>query len=217
MHFPNFSSVFSFSTAVITPSVTPPPSSFHLSVIHPLSSSLPPSHPSLPHPGTDPVSIPLSSPSIFPCICWSLLLLPGGDRDQLLGSLGNVVGALDDLLSKKLIVHCGGPGLRRRRLTALHLQPWGTGSQQAKRAVDCVQRWALQRNKGKLSWKIKNTQVWKWKGHKGRNDRKLTLGKSEAISVTAAWIFSEHGTKLRNRENRIRWELSKAAKPKEIS
>lgn len=26
----------------------------------------------------------------------------------------------------------------------------------------------------------------------------LTLGKSEAISVTAVWIFSEHGTKLDN-------------------
>ena len=28
----------------------------------------------------------------------------------------------------------------------------------------------------------------------------LTLGKSEAISVTAEWIFSEHGTKLRTTE-----------------
>lgn len=27
--------------------------------------------------------------------------------------------------------------------------------------------------------------------------RELTLGKSEAISVTAEWIFSEHGTKLK--------------------
>lgn len=28
---------------------------------------------------------------------------------------------------------------------------------------------------------------------------RLTLGKSEAISVTAEWIFSEHGTKLERR------------------
>jgi len=27
--------------------------------------------------------------------------------------------------------------------------------------------------------------------------RELTLGKREAISVTAEWIFSEHGTKLK--------------------
>lgn len=31
--------------------------------------------------------------------------------------------------------------------------------------------------------------------------RQLTLGKSEAISDTAEWIFSEHGTKLRNKRS----------------
>lgn len=38
--------------------------------------------------------------------------------------------------------------------------------------------------------------VWEIK-HK---DGALTLGKSEAISVTAEWIFSEHGTKLKREE-----------------
>lgn len=78
----------------------------------------------------------------------SLFLLTSRDGDQLLGSLGDVVGALDDLLGEELVVHCGGSGLRGRCLTALHLQPRGTGSQQAEGAVDCIQRWALQRNGG---------------------------------------------------------------------
>ena len=50
---------------------------------------------------------------------WSLLLLAGGDGDQLLGGLSDVVGALDHLLSQQLEVH-GGAGLRGRRLSALN-------------------------------------------------------------------------------------------------
>lgn len=38
----------------------------------------------------------------------SLLLLAGGDGDQLFGSLGNVISALDDLLCEELVVHCAG-------------------------------------------------------------------------------------------------------------
>lgn len=68
----------------------------------------------------------------------------------MLGCLGDVVGALDDLLSEELVVHCGGPGLRRRRLTALHLQPRGTGGQEAEGAVNGVQSRALRR-KGRRS------------------------------------------------------------------
>lgn len=105
--------------------------------------------------------IPLSPPmhwsvlslSLFPLhpsmhLLGSLLLLTSGDGDQLLCSLGNVVSALDDLLSEELVVHCRGPRLRWRRLTALHLQPWGTGSQQPEGAVDCIQCRALRRNGG---------------------------------------------------------------------
>ena len=43
-----------------------------------------------------------------------------------------------------------------------------------------------------------------WQEGKNKSDQRetgaLTLGKSEAISVTAEWIFSEHGTKLRTTE-----------------
>lgn len=48
----------------------------------------------------------------------SLLLLSGGDGDQLLGSLGDVVRTLDDLLSDQLDV-CGGAGVPWEGLFAL--------------------------------------------------------------------------------------------------
>lgn len=102
----------------------------------------------LAHPNYDLCTFHLYSPSIYPCVCGSLFLLARGDRDQLFGSLGNIVGALDDLLSEELIIHCRSPRLWGRCLTALHLQPRGTGSQQAERAVDCIQCWALWRNEG---------------------------------------------------------------------
>lgn len=76
--------------------------------------------------------------AIFPSAA-SLLLLPSGDGDQLLGGLGYVVGALDDLLREELVVHRRRPGLRRHRLATLHLQPRGAGGQQAQGAVDRVQ------------------------------------------------------------------------------
>lgn len=59
----------------------------------------------------------------------SLFLLSGGDGDQLLGGLGDVIGALDHLLGQQLEVH------RRARfwrhcLPALTLQPVGAGVEQ---------------------------------------------------------------------------------------
>lgn len=59
----------------------------------------------------------------------SLFLLSGGDGDQLLGSLGNVIGALDHLLSQQLEVH-RNTRLWGHRLPALTLQPVGTGVEQ---------------------------------------------------------------------------------------
>ena len=53
----------------------------------------------------------LSPSSFFHAFVGSLFLLTGGDGDQLLGSLGDVVSALDDLLSEELVVHRGAPGL----------------------------------------------------------------------------------------------------------
>lgn len=38
----------------------------------------------------------------------SLFFLAGSDGDELLGSFGDVVGALDDLLGEQLVVHCAG-------------------------------------------------------------------------------------------------------------
>lgn len=144
------------------------------------------------------------SPSVHASV-GSLFLLTSGDGDQLLGSLGDVVSALDDLLSEELVVHRGAPGLRGRRLTALHLQPRGTGSQQAEGAVDCIQRRALRRNEGNQNSdprKIKRATPRQWEKKRDikQKYRELTFGKSEAISVTAEWIFSEHGTKLKRRE-----------------
>lgn len=130
----------------------------------------------------------------FPPVCvGSLFFLAGGDGDQLLGGLGDVVGALDDLLGEQLVVHGGGPGLRGHRLTTLHLQPGSAGGQEAERAVDGVQSRPLQtdgahRDRGQEAGYLK----------KYRREEKLTLGKRDAISETAEWIFSEHGTKLEN-------------------
>lgn len=93
------------------------------------------------HPCTRLSLLPLSSrPSLF--------FLPSGDGNQLLGSLGDIVGALDDLLSEELVVHRGGPGLLRGSLTTLHLQPGGAGGQQAEGAVDRIQCWSLWTKKG---------------------------------------------------------------------
>lgn len=140
------------------------------------------------HPCTHLSLLPLSSrPSLF--------FLPSGDGNQLLGSLGNIVGALDDLLSEELVVHRGGPGLLRGSLTTLHLQPGGTGGQQAEGAVDRIQRWSLWTKEGGRKGGIgENSNM---RQHDTGNGE-LTLGKSEAISVTAVWIFSEHGIKLEN-------------------
>lgn len=133
----------------------------------------------------------------------------------MLGSFGNVIGALDDLLSEELVVHRGGPGLRRRSLTALHLQPRGTGGQQAEGAVDCVQSRALWREEGDQSSRRmqgctrrerRPRRRWRRRQKKNRGVN-LTLGKSEAISVTAEWIFSEQGTKLwRTELNYLPWQ-----------
>lgn len=73
----------------------------------------------------------------------SLLLLPGGDSDQLLGCLGDVVGTLDDLLGQELVVHWGS-GLRGHSLAALTLQAVGTGIEQPQGAAHCLQGWLLQ-------------------------------------------------------------------------
>lgn len=88
---------------------------------------------------------PVPTSGSFPPVCvGSLFFLAGGDGDQLLGGLGDVVGALDDLLGEQLVVHGGGPGLRGHRLTTLHLQPGSAGGQEAERAVDGVQSRPLQ-------------------------------------------------------------------------
>lgn len=107
----------------------------------PLSSS-----PTLPFHSSVPPSFPFRSPSLF--------FFTGGDGDQLLGSLGNVVGALYDLLGEELVVHRGGPRLGRGRLTALHLQPGGAGGQQAQGAVDCIQRWPLHAKEGGIKVRV---------------------------------------------------------------
>lgn len=56
----------------------------------------------------------------------------GCHSDELLGSFGNVIGALDDLLSDQLDVRRAGVVLRG--LLALSVEPAGTGGQQAQRA-----------------------------------------------------------------------------------
>ena len=56
-----------------------------------------------------------------PSIVGSLFLLASGNGDELLGGLGDVVGALDDLLREELVVHGGSSGLRGHRLATLHL------------------------------------------------------------------------------------------------
>lgn len=60
---------------------------------------------------------------------WSLFLLSGGDGDQLLGSLGDIIGALDHLLCQQLEVHRGAR-LWRHCLPAFTLQPVGAGIEQ---------------------------------------------------------------------------------------
>lgn len=51
----------------------------------------------------------------------SLFFLPGGDGHQLLGSFGDVISALDDLLGQELVVHRAGRGVRGGRFTTLDL------------------------------------------------------------------------------------------------
>lgn len=72
---------------------------------------------------------PMRSQGVGECREWSLLLLSGGDSDQLFGSLGDVISALDHLLSQQLEVH-RGPRLRGHCLPALALQPVGAGIEQ---------------------------------------------------------------------------------------
>lgn len=67
----------------------------------------------------------------------SVGILLGGDRDELLGSFGDVIGALDDLLGDQLHVWPRA-ALRRRRLPALALKPIGAGGQQPQRSSDRV-------------------------------------------------------------------------------
>lgn len=45
----------------------------------------------------------------------------------------------------------------------------------------------------------------------------LTLGKSEAISVTAEWIFSEHGTKLEERNELFKLVADKVIEATRLS
>lgn len=60
----------------------------------------------------------------------SVVVLFGGDGDQLLGCLRDVIGALDHLLRDQLDVGRRA-GLRRQCLLALGMQAVGTGGQQA--------------------------------------------------------------------------------------
>ena len=61
----------------------------------------------------------------------SVAVLFGRHGDELLGRLGDVVGALDDLLSDQLQV--GRGGAVERGLLALSVEPAGAGGQQAER------------------------------------------------------------------------------------
>lgn len=122
----------------------------------------------------------------------SLFFLAGSDGDQLLGSFGDVVGALDDLLGEQLVVHCAGRRVGGRRFTTLYLQAGRTGPQELQGGTYCIQRWSLR--------EADTTDLVRLAGYlEAKYQHKtplLTLGNSEAISVTAKWIFSEHGTKL---------------------
>ena len=66
--------------------------------------------------------------------------------DQLLGGLGDVVGALDHLLSQQLEVH-GSARLWGHRLPALALQPVGAGVEQPQRASHRLQGGPLWRSR----------------------------------------------------------------------
>lgn len=124
----------------------------------------------------------------------SLLLLSCGDGDELLSGLGYVIGTLDDLLREELVIDSACWRLRRRSFATLHLQTWSARGQQFQGSADCVQSWSL-RTQNK-HWGQKLRSVW-WNELKVERWHSLTFGKREAISVTAEWIFSEHGTKLR--------------------
>lgn len=102
--------------------------------------------------------------------CPSLFFFTSGNGDQLLGSLGDIVGALYDLLSEELVVHRRGPGLRRGGLATLHLQPGGAGGQQAEGAVDRIQCRPLRTKEGEeKTEKVKRAA----RGRVGRTEGKI--------------------------------------------
>lgn len=126
------------------------------------------------------------------CPGGSLFFLAGSDGDQLLGSFGDVVGALDDLLGEQLVVHCAGRRVGGRRFTTLYLKAGRAGRQELQGRTYCIQRWSLR--EADRTDLVRLAGYLEAKYH--RKTRSFTLGNSEAISVTAKWIFSEHGTKL---------------------
>lgn len=79
----------------------------------------------------------------------SVGVLFGCDGDQLLGSLGNVVGALDDLLGDQLDVGRGAR-LGREGLRTLGMQAEGAGGQQPQRGAHQL-RWRLLGKNGTLN------------------------------------------------------------------
>lgn len=62
------------------------------------------------------------SPAPIEPIGGSLLLFTSGDGDELLSSLGYIIGTLDDLLCEKLVINSAGCRVRGRSFATLHLQ-----------------------------------------------------------------------------------------------
>jgi len=80
-----------------------------------------------------------------PCKCSLVGILLCCDGHKLLGSLGNVISTLDDLLGDELHVRPRA-ALCRHGLPALALKTARTGGQQAQRAPHGLRAWLLQRN-----------------------------------------------------------------------
>lgn len=72
---------------------------------------------------------------------WLVVVFFGCHSDKLLGSFGNVIGALDDLLSDQLDVR--GAGAVVGGLLALSVKPAGAGCEQTQRPSHRLGRWPL--------------------------------------------------------------------------
>lgn len=90
---------------------------------------------------------------------WSVAVLFGGDGDKLLGSFGNVIGTLDNLLGDQLQV---GPRafLGGRSLPTLTLEPEGARRQQAQGASHHLRMGSLESTRRD---EVKHI-MWLWAG-----------------------------------------------------